>query len=324
MDCMPVTTEVLKVKAFELARNRGLSRSEFKASRNWITRFMKRKGFSLRRRTGVCQKLPEAFEEKLISFQRYVLSLRHKNDYELGHIGNADQTPVYFDMPANTTVESTGAKQVRVLTSGNEKARVTAMLACTADGTKLPPFLVFKRKTLPKNVTFPRGVIVRANEKGWMDTDLVIDWIDSVWRKRPGAGLGLRSMLVLDAFKCHLDQRVKDKLAACHTDLVVIPGGMTSQLQPLDVSINKPVKDRMRALYSEWLHGCHTFTASNRVKRASIEEMARWVVEAWLGIPASMIVKAFKKCSISNAMDGTEDEMLWSDSDKELSDSDSE
>lgn len=123
-------------------------------------------------------------------------------------------------------------------------------------------------------------------------------------------------MLVLDAFKCHLYQRIKDKLVACHTDLVVIP---------LDMSTNKPVKDRMRALYSAWLmNGCHTFTASNRLKRASIEDTRRWVVEAWLGITASEGVKAFKKCGISNTMDATEDEMLWSDSDKELSESDSE
>lgn len=146
-----------------------------------------------------------------------------------------------------------------------------------------------------------------------------------MWRKRPGANLGIRSMLVLDAFKCHLDQRVKDKLAACHTDLVVIPGGMTSQLQPLDVCINKPMKDHMRALYSEWLvDGSHTFTSGNRLKRASIEDMTRWVAEAWHGIPSGMVEKAFKKCGISNAMDGTEDEMLWSESDKELSESDSD
>lgn len=80
--------------------------------------------------------------------------------------------------------------------------------------------------------------------------------------------------------------------AVCHTDLVVIPGGMTSQQQPLDVCINKPVEDRIQALYIESLmNGCHTFTASNRLKRALIEEVARWVVEVWIGIASTMVVK---------------------------------
>lgn len=322
----PVTTDLLKVRAMQLALQTGLTRSDFKASRCWLTNFMKRKGFSLRRRTGICQKLPEEYEEKLHSFQRFVLSLRRRNGYHLGQIGNADQTPLYFDMPATTTVEKKGAKQVRVLSSGHEKTRVTAMLCCTADGHKLPPYLIFRRKTLPKGIVFPSGMIVRTNEKGWMTTDLVADWIDHVWRKRPGGSLGLRAMLVLDAFRCHLDQRIKDKLAACNTDLVVIPGGMTSQLQPLDVCLNKPVKDRIRALYTEWLvSGCHEFTPSNRMKRASLQDFTGWAKDAWSTIPSAMVSKAFKKCGISNAMDGTEDEMLWSvDSDKELSDSDDE
>jgi hypothetical protein len=42
------------------------------------------------------------------------------------------------------------------------------MLAATADGRKLPPFLILKRKTLPKLESFPKDVIDRAQEKGWM------------------------------------------------------------------------------------------------------------------------------------------------------------
>lgn len=45
--------------------------------------------------------------------------------------------------------------------------------------------------------------------------------------------------------------------------------------------------------------------------------------DAWCAIHSDMVIKAFKKCGISNAMDNTEDKMLWAvDSDKELSDSD--
>jgi hypothetical protein len=36
-------------------------------------------------------------------------------------------------------------------------------------------------------------------------------------------------------------------------DLVVIPGGITSQHQPPDVSINKPPKDYLRKEYKAWL-----------------------------------------------------------------------
>lgn len=54
------------------------------------------------------------------------------------------------------------------------------MLACLADGTKLPPYVVLKCKTLPKEAT-PAGIIVHAQEKGWMETELVVDWLKVVW-----------------------------------------------------------------------------------------------------------------------------------------------
>lgn len=107
-----------------------------------------------------------------------MISLRHKRGYQLGQIANADTT-VYFDARQHDR-RSEGTKQVRVLSTGNEKTRLTAMLCRTADGHKLPSFPILKQKTQPNAVTFPPGVIARANEKGWVDTDIVLHWIDYV------------------------------------------------------------------------------------------------------------------------------------------------
>ena len=64
--------------------------------------------------------------------------------------------------------------------------QVTVMLAGLGDGTKLPPYVVFKCKTLPKNMMFPHGLLVRCQEKGWMNEDLVKDWLNTVWSKVGG------------------------------------------------------------------------------------------------------------------------------------------
>ena len=42
-----------------------------------------------------------------------------------------------------------------------------------ADGTKLPPVIIFKLKNVPKGV-FPDGVIIRANSEGWMNESEMI------------------------------------------------------------------------------------------------------------------------------------------------------
>lgn len=142
---LSVSYEDIEGKARAVANEMDIERSDFKISKKWVANFMKRHNLSLRRRTTVCQRLPDAYEEKLRSFHRYVADLRTKTDFMLGQIGNADQTPVWFDMPSSRTVAEKGARQVRLLTTGNEHNRFTAMLCCTADGHKLPPFLIFSR-----------------------------------------------------------------------------------------------------------------------------------------------------------------------------------
>jgi len=38
---------------------------------------------------------------------------------------------------------------------------------------------------------------------------------------------------------------------------------------------------------------------------------------SWKAIPESIIARSFKKCCISNALDGSEDDILWEDDDED-------
>ena len=82
-----------------------------------------------------------------------------------------DEVPLTFDIPINRTVERTGTSAINIRTTGNEKSSLTVVLACQANGQKLPPMIIFKRKTLPKE-KFPAGVIIKANPKYWMDEEM--------------------------------------------------------------------------------------------------------------------------------------------------------
>jgi len=196
------------------------------------------------------------------------------------------------------------------------------MLAATADGRKLLYLLILKRKTLPKSEAFPKGVIVRAQEKGWMTEELMLEWLKIVWGRRPRAFLNQPSMLVLDAFKGHLTDSMKNQLCKMKTELV-IPGGMTSVLQPMDVSINKPFKDRLRQKYLTWIADpARVLTETGKIKRAAPSEVTRWVSAAWKAILESIMVRSFKKCCISNALDGSKDDIQWADDGEDKDDSD--
>jgi len=46
------------------------------------------------------------------------------------------------------------------------------------------------------------------------------------------------------------------------------------------------------------------------------------VLAAWKAIPENIIVRSFKKCCISNTLDGSEDDILWEDNCEDKDDSD--
>jgi hypothetical protein len=62
-------------------------------------------------------------------------------------------------MPESTTVEHVGKRSVQVRTTGADKQHCTVMLAITADGHKLSPFVIFRRKKLSQTTNFRQELL---------------------------------------------------------------------------------------------------------------------------------------------------------------------
>jgi hypothetical protein len=60
-------------------------------------------------------------------------------------------------------------------------------------------------------------------------------------------------------------------------------------------------------------------TPSGKIKRASASKLAEWVSAAWK-IAGKTVEQSFKKCCITNTLDGTEDDILWDNSDLDCHD----
>ncbi len=60
-----------------------------------------------------------------------------------GSAVNMDEISIRFDAVPTVTLNNRGARMVRVLSTGNA-SRCTFLLAVSMDGTKLPPFIIFK------------------------------------------------------------------------------------------------------------------------------------------------------------------------------------
>ena len=96
-----------------------------------------------------------------------------------------------------------------------------------------------------------------------------IDWIRSTF---PRNNEGRRRLLVWDSCQVHLTAAVRQALLGREIDVAVIPGGLTPLVQPLDVSINRPFKMRVRHMWENWMiHGEPSLTPAGHRRLASCD-----------------------------------------------------
>ena len=183
---------------------------------------------------------------------------------------NMDQTPVWFNtlhLP-DRTLDLRGNQKIsaRVEAGANLREKVTVILACSRRGDKLPPALVVQshsRRLRRARIQLVDGVMVFHNPGTYMaNSDIMQRWIrammdventdcvSSSGGRGHGGGTGAsKRLLIMDSFRGHLTAEVG---AACRDTGVVravIPGGLTSHLQPLDLTVNRSFKAKLRALY---------------------------------------------------------------------------
>ncbi|CAG8803522.1 24101_t:CDS:2, partial [Cetraspora pellucida] len=130
------------------------------------------------------------------------------------------------------------------------------------------------------------GVIVFFHEKGWMNEPSMLLWANNYIEDCLDSQKNKLSLLVFDSFRVYITNAIKKKLQENNNDLVVISGRLTSVCQLLDVSINCPFK---------------------------VALLCEWVLATWAEIDPKIIHHAFRKCSISNIMDKSEDSEIYHD-----------
>lgn len=141
--CLLTQTRDIQRKALEEIRADG--DEQFKASNCWVQNFMRRNKLSVRRPTSVGQPQPPDCVQKIASFLTFVREATAEISPQ--DVGNMDEVPVPFDLFYGRTVALKGSDCVKIDTTGHEKAYFTVVLCVTATGEKLPPTLIFKKKT---------------------------------------------------------------------------------------------------------------------------------------------------------------------------------
>ncbi|KAM7297491.1 uncharacterized protein ISCGN_022642 [Ixodes scapularis] len=269
-----VSNRLLQEHARKLAEQMGLG--NFQASCQYIANWKKRFNVSMRVGTNESQKLPADYVEAITVFRKAVSTLRLEHNYSDYNIANMDQTMVRMDCPAARTNNAVGESSIHIASTGCARRGMTVALCATAAGIKLPALIVLKEPTgrIPPRVLF----------------SLRIPGDCSYWTKHPYTR----------------QEAAREALDAKDTDVVLIPGGCTSILQPADVSWMKPFKDALRGIWASFFRK-GLVTPKGNLRKPLRQEVVDFVAQAWASVSEDTVRSLFKWCGISTRLDGSED-----------------
>ena len=111
--------------------------------------------------------------------------------------------------------------------------------------------------------------------------------------------------------RTHLTEDVKKKVSEENTIPVIIPGGLIKILQPLDISVNKSLKTNIRQIWESWMTtGEYSFTKTGRLRRATLTNVAEWVLQAWKDVTSICIINGFRKAEIETQLSMARNETI--------------
>jgi len=193
---------------------------------------MKRNDLSLRRRTNLTVISDDVLVQFAVGFMSFLGDLRTQCSPE--HSVLMDETAVFFEDARDTTEYATGARHVVVWSTGFASMRITVVVAVTASDRKLIPLVTWKHKNGDRSITTVESLWVCHQLKGWVDSELLLKWIDKALSPVMVAGY---KALVWDSMRAHVSKKVKAKCSQRGIAMCVILGGLTPYLQAGDIAI---------------------------------------------------------------------------------------
>ena len=154
-----------------------------------------------------------------------------------------------------------------------------------------------------------KKIFINFNENAWSTNDIMLDWIDKVYKpyifKDPLLG---SSLLIIDKASSHICDEVIESCTENYMNISILPAGTTSVLQPLDISINKIFKTFIKEKYIK-------YCIDNNVLFSKVQkdDIINWVGQTWYDdniITKDIIFKSFKVCGLSNKTNGSEDNLI--------------
>ena len=191
----------------------------------------------------------------------------------------------------------------------------------------LPPQLIYQGKTerCHPRVSFPSQWDVWHTDNHWANEVTTKRYIERIllpFVKKQRIDLKLENshpaLVLFDCFRGQTTEDVKAMLLKNNIISLQIPANCTDKLQPLDVSLNKPMKDELRAKFHVW----YASEVEKQMKEIPAEmvkvdvamsnikgKSASWIISSWQALQSrpEIAINGFRKAGILPAIEAVRD-----------------
>lgn len=210
-------------------------------------------------------------------------------------IVNVDETAIFVSPKQLKIWHSKGVDDVSLPVTFNEKQRMTAVCAIAADGFKFPIQFIAKGKTeevLETQIGDVDPHLRAFSEKGWTDINTFYQYLNHI---RSHFEDNDEIHLILDLYKAHNNDEIKEAAEELGIVLHFIPAGFTDKFQPLDARIFAIVKAYIRHMVRECL---------KEGKNLTKIDVCEWMSRAWEKLETSMVQEAFDYLVLGEKWEG--------------------
>ncbi|XP_072380696.1 uncharacterized protein [Diabrotica undecimpunctata] len=231
------------------------------ASKDWLRAFIKRhlfrKSLSLRKPEGCSLLRLTSFTKPNVD--RFFVNLeqiyvKYPSIVEDIRIYNLDETATTTVQRPHKVVAQKGVKQLNQCTSAERGLLATTCAIIRANGTFLPPVIVFPRKkfnTIMLN-SAPPGTLGLANPSGWITAELFTQVLDH-FIKHTGARKENPCLLIYANHKSNMSLEIAEKAKANGIIVLTLPPHTSNKIQPLNKSVYFSFKNYYNSAIDSWL-----------------------------------------------------------------------
>ncbi|KAL4496590.1 hypothetical protein ABPG72_015951 [Tetrahymena utriculariae] len=242
---LPLSMKSIQNKAKELIEP--AYKKTFNASKGWFQKFQQRWKLSRRVSTYLQTQIKDDCIKEL---QKWHAGLRTQrieegiNKQNQIIFINFDETAVFYNLSSIKTYETKGKKEIVIKTVSSGKQRIIVGLTVMSNQFKLPILCIFKSNQKIQSINNNK-LVVAQNESGWITDSILIDYLEKIiFNLKIFENMSF--YLIWDQCPIHKKESLIKQLKERNLPFSFIPPGCTSLFQPIDISINKPFKDKLR------------------------------------------------------------------------------